>query len=193
MFALQILNQQLYEVLYQDILEFRLTFDLPTEDANSMGTVTDTLHTSLIVEELTELADADNLTKQADAIIDSVYVLMGRQVHIGAHQISDNIGICYFIDVLLQVAETKQIDFLACWKEIHSSNMSKACPDQDTVNRTIAHYANQGIAASSYAKGDYHIVKCARDTTVDAKTIKQGKVLKSIDYHPASLREVLTR
>ncbi len=37
----------------------------------------DTLHTSLAIEELTELAEADSKSNKRDAIVDSVYVLMG--------------------------------------------------------------------------------------------------------------------
>lgn len=72
------LTTDIFNHLYRDISEFRSTFDLPVASPESLDDKTDTLHTSLAIEELTELAEADNKTEQADAIIDSVYVLMGR-------------------------------------------------------------------------------------------------------------------
>ncbi len=38
---------------------------------------------------MTELAEADSLVEQADAIVVSVFVLMGRLVHVGDKQVSD--------------------------------------------------------------------------------------------------------
>lgn len=53
------LDQTLYDHLYRDIHQFRSTFDLPIEDETSLDEQADTLHTSLAIEELTELAEAD--------------------------------------------------------------------------------------------------------------------------------------
>ena len=73
---LSLLTQPIYDHLYADILQFRETFDLPCEDPSSLDWQADMLHNSLIIEELTELAVADCKVEQADAIVDSVYVLM---------------------------------------------------------------------------------------------------------------------
>ncbi|CAG22874.1 conserved hypothetical protein [Photobacterium profundum SS9] len=132
---LSVLEQPLYDHLYRDIHEFRSTFDLDIESPETMNDKSDTLHTSLAVEELTELAEADSLVEQADAIVDSIYVLMGRLVHLGEKKVEDNIGISYLIDLLLQVAERLEIDFVACWDEVHSSNMSKVCRDESEFTR----------------------------------------------------------
>ncbi|MCG6282768.1 nucleoside triphosphate pyrophosphohydrolase family protein, partial [Vibrio diabolicus] len=93
------LTQDIYDHLYRDITEFRSTFDLPVAAPASLDGKADTLHTSLAIEELTELAEADNKTEQADAIVDSVYVLMGRLVHLGDANVSDNLAISYLIDL----------------------------------------------------------------------------------------------
>lgn len=188
---LSALDQHLYNHLYQDIFEFRSTFDLPSEDASSMTDATDTLHTSLIVEEMTELAEADSKLEQADAIVDSVYVLMGRLVHLGAKQIEDNIAISYMIDILLQVAKNKEIDFVTCWDEVHSSNMSKVCRTEQELNETIAHYAKQGVEIVGTKKGEFIIAKCAKDVEMAGKTVRQGKVLKSVYYRPADLTPLI--
>lgn len=137
------LDQTLYDHLYRDIHQFRSTFDLPIEDETSLDEQADTLHTSLAIEELTELAEADSRVEQADAIVDSVYVLMGRLVHLGATQMNDRLEISYVIDLLLHVAKNRDIDFVRCWDEVHSSNMSKVCRNEQELEETIAHYAKQ--------------------------------------------------
>ncbi|UJF21873.1 nucleoside triphosphate pyrophosphohydrolase family protein [Shewanella sp. OMA3-2] len=181
------LTQPIFDHLYHDIFEFRSTFDLPVADESSLDSKADTLHTSLIIEELTELAEADCKVEQADAIVDSVYVLMGRLVHLGAAQVSDRLEISYLIDLLLNVAKNRQIDFIKCWDEVHSSNMSKVCRNQQELDETIAHYAKQGVEIVGSQKGDFLIAKCAKDVEMAGKTVRQGKVLKSVYYRPADL------
>lgn len=63
------LTQPIFDHLYRDITEFRTTFDLPVNDAESLDDAADTLHSSLAIEEMTELAEADSKVEQADAII----------------------------------------------------------------------------------------------------------------------------
>ncbi|WP_417869319.1 nucleoside triphosphate pyrophosphohydrolase family protein [Vibrio furnissii] len=184
------LTQDIYDHLYRDITEFRSTFDLPVAAPASLDGKADTLHTSLAIEELTELAEADNKTEQADAIVDSVYVLMGRLVHLGDTNVSDNLAISYLIDLLLNVAVNRGIDFLPCWDEVHSSNMSKVCRNEQEYSETEAFYAKQGIQLMAVQKGDYIIAKCAQDFVSEGKTIRQGKVLKSVYYRPADLAKL---
>ncbi len=181
------LTQPLFDHLYQDISEFRSTFDLPVAKPDTLDDKGDTLHTSLAIEELTELAEADSKVEQADAIVDTVYVLMGRLVHLGQSKVEDNLAISYLIDLLLNVAVNRGIDFLPCWDEVHSSNMSKVCRSEQEYAETEAHYANQGIRLMAVQKGDYIIAKCAEDFVSESKTIRQGKVLKSVYYRPADL------
>lgn len=181
------LTQPIYDHLYRDILEFRRTFDLPVADESSLDAQADTLHTSLIIEEMTELAEADSRIEQADAIVDSVYVLMGRLVHLGATQVDDRLEISYLIDLLLNVAKNREIDFIQCWDEVHSSNMSKVCRNEQELNETIAHYAKQGVEIVGSTKGEFIIAKCAKDVEMAGKVVRQGKVLKSVYYRPADL------
>jgi len=181
------LTQPIYDHIYKDIEEFRSTFDLPVDDASSMDDKLDTLHTSLIIEELTELAQADSKIEQADAIVDSVYVLMGRLVHLGQKRVEDNIAISYLIDILLNAAVNLDIDFVPCWDEVHSSNMSKVCRNAGEYQETEAFYAEQGIKLMAIEKGHYVIAKCAEDFVSESKTVRAGKVLKSVYYRPADL------
>lgn len=181
------LTQEIFNHLYSDITEFRQTFDLPVAAPQTLNDQADTLHTSLAIEELTELAQADNKTEQADAIVDTVYVLMGRLVHLGQSKIEDNLAISYLIDLLLHVASNLDIEFLPCWDEVHSSNMSKVCRNEQEYLATEQHYAEQGIKLMAVHQGEYIIAKCAEDFIADSKTIRQGKVLKSVYYRPANL------
>ena len=181
------LTQPIYDHLYHDISEFRSTFDLAVNEASSLDDKADTLHTSLIIEELTELVEADSRIEQADAIVDSVYVLMGRLVHLGATQMSDRLEISYLIDLLLSVAKNREIDFITCWNEVHSSNMSKVCRNEQELIETIAFYAEQGVEIIGSKKGEFIIAKCAKDVEMAGKVVRQGKVLKSVYYRPADL------
>jgi predicted HAD superfamily Cof-like phosphohydrolase len=184
---LSLLTQPIFDHLYHDISEFRSTFDLPISSKDSLDDKADALHTSLAIEELTELAEADSKIEQADAIIDTVYVLMGRLVHRGDNLVQNNIAISYLIDLMLNVAKNRDIDFIACWDEIHSSNMSKVCRSQQEFDETEAHYLQQGIKLMQVEKGAFIIAKCAEDVVLENKSIKQGKVLKSVYYRPADL------
>ncbi|MCA2017485.1 nucleoside triphosphate pyrophosphohydrolase family protein [Vibrio tritonius] len=181
------LTQEIFDHLYRDITEFRSTFDLPVAQPETLNEQQDSLHTSLIVEEMTELAEAPDKTEQADAIVDSVYVLMGRLVHLGNDKVSDNLAISYLIDILLNVAVNRGIDFIPCWDEVHSSNMSKVCRNEQEYAETEAFYAKQGVKLMAVEKGGYIIAKCAEDFVSESKTIKKGKVLKSVYYRPADL------
>ncbi|MGF1682415.1 nucleoside triphosphate pyrophosphohydrolase family protein [Photobacterium minamisatsumaniensis] len=189
---LAVLDQALFDHLYRDIHEFRSTFDLDIESPSTLNEQADALHTSLAVEELTELAEADSLVEQADAIVDSVYVLMGRLVHLGDSKVEANIGISYLVDLLLQVAQRLNIDFVTCWDEVHSSNMSKVCRNEQELEETQAYYAKQGVEIVGSKKGEFIIAKCAKDVDLNGKLIRQGKVLKSVYYRPANLVKLVT-
>jgi len=181
------LTTAIYDKLYQDIHQFRETFDLPCNAPDTLDDKADTLHTSLIIEELTELAEAPCKVEQADAIVDSVYVLMGRLVHLGNKKADDNLAISYLIDLFLNVAQQRDINFMACWDEVHSSNMSKVCRNQQEYAETQAFYAEQGVKLIDSVKGEFIIAKCAEDVQLAGKLVRQGKVLKSVYYRPADL------
>lgn len=185
------LTQTIYDYLYADITQFRKTFDLPCEDVSSLDENADNLHSSLIIEELSELAEAGSKIEQADAIVDSVYVLMGRLVHLGHKKLEDNIAISYLIDLFLNVAKCREIDFLSCWDEVHSSNMSKVCRNQKEYEATRLFYAKQGVELVDSIKDGFVVAKCAKDVQLGGKLIRQGKVLKSVCYRPADLSHIV--
>ncbi|MEL0630031.1 nucleoside triphosphate pyrophosphohydrolase family protein [Psychromonas aquatilis] len=181
------LTPELYTKLYTDITQFRETFDLLCNAPESMDDKADELHSSLIIEELTELAEAPCKVEQADAIVDSVYVLMGRLVHLGDTKVQDNMAISYLIDLFLNVAKQRNINFIACWDEVHSSNMSKVCRNQKEYAETVEFYSKQGVKLTDSVKGEFIIAKCAEDVQMENKVVRKGKVLKSVYYRPADL------
>lgn len=189
MYQLKLLTPSLLSKLATDIFEFRTTFGLPV-NVDNMDEFNDLLHTSLIVEELHELSEADTEVDRIDAIVDAVYVLMGRFVEYGGstnnyHGWTPEL---YFVDVLLQVAERHGFDFETCWNEVHRSNMSKVCHSVSEADTTYRHYAAKGIRTQYEKIGKYLVVKCQNDA---AGKIKPGKVLKSVNYSPANLVDIM--
>ena len=175
------------EILYADIKEFRKTFILPVECPEAFNGKSDALHTSLWVEELTELADATSLVDVADSLIDQSYVLVNRVVELG-EWISE---ISYIVSCLLSVAAIKNIDFLACWKEVHSSNMSKLAKNEQELEDNINHYFNLGLEINPVLTENGYVLKCAKDCIYKGSPVKEGKVIKSIYYRDADLSFVL--
>ncbi|KEY91739.1 conserved conserved hypothetical protein [Candidatus Photodesmus blepharus] len=186
-------TQDIFNSLYRDVLEFRNAFGLPIADQKNLDDQDDILHTALVIEELTELAEAKNKIEQADAIVDSVYVLVGRLVHLAQSKVEDNLAVSYLIDLLLNISANCDIDFIPCWNEIHSSNMSKACRNQREHADTEAFYTKQGIKLISIPKNGCIIVKCAEDFVSNVKTINKNKILKSVYYRPPNLEPFLTK
>lgn len=189
MYQLKLLIPSLLSKLSTDIFEFRTTFGLPV-NVDNMDEFSDLLHTSLIVEELHELSEADTEVDRIDAIVDAVYVLMGRFAEYGGstnnyHGWTPEL---YFVDVLLQVAERHGFNFETCWNEVHRSNMSKVCHSVSEADTTYRHYADKGIRTQYEKIGKYWVVKCQNDA---AGKIKPGKVLKSVNYSPASLVDIM--
>lgn len=189
MMKINFLTTTLLSKMQKDIYEFRTTFGLG--NAAVVGDKDDALHTSLIVEELTEMCDADNDVDRIDAIVDSVYVLMGRFVQsVGRYPVTQMGGYpeIYMVDVLLQVAAAKKFNFEACWDEVHASNMSKVCSTREQAIDNELHYDCQGMEIQTEKVGNYFVLKCLNDQN---GVIKPGKVIKSIYYRPAALEGIM--
>lgn len=180
------LTPQLWNQLYSDIIEFRELFNLPI----ATGIQSDNhchLHSNLMIEELTELARANNKQDQADAITDTVYVAVGRAVHVGHADLAET-TIARQVDVLLNVAKTLEIPFEQCWNAVHQSNMSKAALNEEQAKETVQVYADKGVSADYKLKNGKYIVFCDKDShAFDGVTIKQGKILKNKYYQAVDL------
>ena len=71
--------------------------------------------------------------------------------------------------------------FKKIFDEVHRSNMSKACKTEDEANDTVNHYLNKGVEADYEESNGVWLVY----RTSDRKT------LKSINYLPAKIAEIL--
>ncbi|MEZ9303893.1 nucleoside triphosphate pyrophosphohydrolase family protein [Vibrio breoganii] len=180
------LTPELWNKLYQDIVEFRQLFNLPINTGIESDKLCH-LHSNLMIEELTELARATNKEDQADAITDTVYVALGRAVHAG-HEALNDTTIARQVDVLLNVAKTLNIPFEQCWDAVHSSNMSKAALDEQQAKETVEVYFTKGVSADYKLKNDKYIVFCDQDSVAtDGVMIKEGKILKNKYYEAVDL------
>jgi hypothetical protein len=189
---LSLLTQDLYTKLYGDIVEFRTVFDLPINTPDLFGDESCKLHSSLAIEELTELAQADSKIEQADAAADLLYVLFGRAVELGADKVGDCPEICYMADLILNMCRNLDIPTVECWDEVHASNLSKTCRNQEEVNKTTEYYKALGVKVSVNLNSGFFVVKCAEDVELDLKLVRAGKVLKSFFYRPANLEFVMS-
>ncbi|MEZ9832763.1 nucleoside triphosphate pyrophosphohydrolase family protein [Vibrio breoganii] len=180
------LTPELWNKLYQDIVEFRQLFNLPINTGIESDKLCH-LHSNLMIEELTELARATNKEDQADAITDTVYVAVGRAVHAG-HEALNDTTTARQVDVLLNVAKTLNIPFEQCWDAVHASNMSKAALDEQQAKETVEVYSAKGVSADYKLKNDKYIVFCNQDSVAtDGVMIKEGKILKNKYYEAVDL------
>ncbi|WP_083188992.1 nucleoside triphosphate pyrophosphohydrolase family protein [Vibrio breoganii] len=180
------LTPELWNKLYQDIVEFRQLFNLPINTGIESDKLCH-LHSNLMIEELTELARATNKEDQADAITDTVYVAVGRAVHAG-HEALNDTTTARQVDVLLNVAKTLNIPFEQCWDAVHASNMSKAALDEQQAKETVEVYSTKGVSADYKLKNDKYIVFCDQDSVAtDGVMIKEGKILKNKYYEAVDL------
>lgn len=182
-----LLTEEIKAMLFADITEFRKTFMLPVAKPEGFGDKSDSLHTSLWVEELVELADATNLVEVADSVVDQVYVLVGRVVELG-YWIPE---VEYIVSCLLKVAEIKEFDFVACWKEVHSSNMSKLAKNKNELQENVDFYAEKGVELNPIHTDMGYVLKCAKDCIYKGSPVKEGKIMKSIFYRDADLEAIL--
>ena len=197
------------------VREFQIASGQPVSDSPRELTKEEyDFRDSLLREEIRELqyAIVDNdRVAILDALCDIKYVNDGTANMVGYNQF-DRAFINYrdcFEDVkedLLSVFEnynlqnTEDIDsinhscivltkffgisienFKTALDRVHESNMSKFCYDTKTAERTQEFYSKQGI--------DTYIEPVNKMTVVYRK--EDGKVLKSIEYHPVYLEDLV--
>ncbi|MGR5555787.1 nucleoside triphosphate pyrophosphohydrolase family protein [Vibrio fortis] len=185
---LNFLTQELHNKLHKDIIEFRTVMLLPIGDESTLLDKDDNLHTSLIVEELMELADAKLPIDQLDALVDSVYVCYGRVAQLG-YAIPE---VEYLVDLILTICDKKGFDFVAAWDIVHASNISKVAENESVFEETKQFYAEKGVNVIGETLADGRIVVKAKEDTNytdngEEKFIRANKVLKSVNYTPADL------
>ena len=129
------MNNELYNKLYNDIKEFRAAFNLPINDGDYFDL---NLHESLLLEEMEELALSTTRTKQLDAIVDSMYARIGKQVNAGLFEVDP------IIEMLYKLTLKMNFKFEKAWGIIHASNMSKLCVSYEEAEETVKSYIELG-------------------------------------------------
>lgn len=119
------------------------------------------LRYNLMKEELDEFKksiDNKDIVEAADALGDLMYLIVGSVYEFGLGDVFDDII-----------------------NEIHESNMSKACENENIANKTIEYYRNIGIETYSKKYNDKWIIyRCSDD-----------KILKSIKYKKPNIKKIL--
>jgi len=122
------------------------------------------LRMNLIDEEVNELREAikqNDLVECADALADIQYVLSGTVLEFGMGGV-----------------------FKSLFDEVHRSNMSKLCKDEEEAKATVAHYKQNKATDASYRLATsghgYQVYR-----------LSDNKTLKSVKYSEASLEPIL--
>lgn len=148
------------------------------------------LRLSLILEELTELAEAcgsevlsefgTTLKAKAEEIRDTVenkreVLLPDLTKVLDAH-----IDLQYVLDGSAQSFGLRYI-YDAAFTEVHNSNMSKLCKDANEAAATKEKYSAEGINVEIVPHKNYFLIIRTKD----------NKILKSINYKPADLQPIV--
>lgn len=119
------------------------------------------LRVELLQEELNELKQGienKDITEIADALCDLQYVLSGAILEFGLGE-----------------------KFAELFAEVHRSNMSKACDNEDQAQETVGFYKEKNV--ETYTKNSGEKINVYRSS--------DNKVLKNKYYSPANLEEIL--
>ena len=147
------------------VAEFHHTYRHPTEEKPLIPSpLRCKLRVELIEEELRELEEAiaeNDLVAVADALCDIQYVLSGAVLEFGMGE-----------------------KFRDLFDEVHRSNMSKACDNEEDAIATVQYYRDRKSTESYYKEvdGKYMIYRK-----------EDNKTLKSIKYSPADLKSILEK
>lgn len=144
------------------VAEFHSLFSVPhLENPQIPSKERAELRVRLLQEELDELKEAlsqKDLTEVADALCDLQYVLNGAILEFGMAS-----------------------RFESLFEEVHRSNLSKACKDQNEAEQTLEQYKKKGIACyTKELNGKFNVYRT-----------KDDKVLKSLNYSAAELGKLL--
>ena len=156
---------------FEKVREFSRSFEVPHFDSQQINIFTDNpdlvkLRLSLIKEEVGELEDAirdHDMVEVVDALADILYVVYGA---------ADSFG----------------IDIDKAFNIVHSSNMSKLCRGEEEAQETVEWYQREFREGRKPYDSPYYYRGELGQWII--KNRSTGKVLKSINYTPADLREV---
>lgn len=166
-----------------DVIEFRQLMGLPID--TGLPSEEYELALATVAEEFIELMNADSLIDKVDALVDTVYTIIGLGVNEhGKHWVECCNQLYFTLNLIDRASKSLGIDFERCWDEVHRSNMSKACKDALEVVLTQSYYEAKGVTAYAEEVNGLFIVKCLEDRN---GIMRKGKALKSVNYSEADL------
>ena len=173
------------------VTEFNDTFKVEREVSTSViNWKTKELRFQLILEETIELAFALGYTR--DSLV-NIFRDLGIKVYNKSPYIDNGEKITEVLDALLDLLyvthgalDTFNLASIAQegMNEVHKSNISKLCETQEILIDTIKMYNAQDIEIISEQQSD---------GTYIVKNRKTNKVLKSINYTPVNLKQLLIK
>jgi predicted HAD superfamily Cof-like phosphohydrolase len=147
-----------------DVAQFHRTFKHPVAGAPAIPSKQRCdLRVSLLLEEMKELQQAIN----DNDLVEVADALCDIQYVLAGAILEFGLG-----------EKFKQL-----FDEVHRSNMSKACTSLEEAHQTIAHYKVKE-QSDAYYKEDASLYLVFRES--------DHKTLKSINYSPANLKEILS-
>lgn len=147
-----------------DVAEFHKTFGAPIEKEPIIPSPERCeLRLNLLKEELKELEEAIN----DNDIVEIADALSDIQYVLSGAILEFGMG----------------EKFADLFSEVQRSNMSKVCKTLEEAEATVAHYAKLNQEGEIKKRGEYYVVYRKSD----------NKVLKSVNYSEAQLKEVLDR
>jgi predicted HAD superfamily Cof-like phosphohydrolase len=177
----------------EQVKEFHLAFGHPVKETPQVPVDRVKLRLSLLLEELHELAVASGQEGTFNK-------LLGEKLGIKLAELLENnvnledTNISNIVECVDAFADIDYVLKGAMWEygvgnvmvaasdNVHASNMSKLCTDLEQVERTISKYDAEGV--DTYFKevvvGVYAIYRAS-----------DNKILKSIDYTPANLKDIV--
>jgi hypothetical protein len=172
------LDNEISELFIKPVAHFRTITGLPMYSYQSpqLGAISHPLHLSLLVEEFEELAGAQTLADEADALADIVVIASGYYLDAGPHTTIDAIKM---IRHTYKIATHRGINLVGAFNLVHESNMSKVC-DYATAIATQAMFAREHQLATyvkEVAAGEWAVY-----SGQDDKVYPRGKLLKPLSY-----------
>lgn len=201
---------------YQDkVRDFQIASGQPVSDVPYTMTKEEAdFRDNLLREEIRELRDAtvdNNRVEILDALCDIVYVALGTCNTVGVRHLFDdddytdplNDNVNDTIEYLVEYSDYNKDycissvvclcyelanhfgftleNFKTALDRVHESNMSKFCIDTKTAERTQEFYKKQGIETYIEPRNKMTVVYRKGD----------GKVLKSVEYFPVQLQDLV--
>lgn len=165
--------------MYSDVLEFRTAMHLQSGGVVSADDLE--LHNALVLEEMVELVEADTLVDQLDAIIDILYVQVGKLIHYSVKNIEHD----SLIALMVSAGNALNMPMQAAWDAVHESNMTKLVKSEQDYHDTVVAYKLQGTTVSDMPESFPSPVYSAGGTH------PKGKLLKAASYRPVDLLKVI--